>query len=361
MRKTIGIAGAAACLAAGLAVSLPAGAAPQALVPALERDLGLTTAQVHELLSREDAARALVPAVSEAAGTAFGGAWLDRGTLRVGVTDPALVNEVTAAGGTAAIVEHSADALNAVKSALDAKAETAPEEITGWYVDVPSNTVVVKTLSDTQAVQSFVDGLTPVRVTVVESRPRLYTDVIGGDAYYINESGRCSVGFAVEGGFVTAGHCGEPGATITGVDKTEMGVVEDSSFPDNDYAWVSVVDSWTPSPVVNGYGHGDVTVTGSEAAAVGASICRSGSTTGWQCGTVEALDETVQYAEGTVSGLTRTDACAEPGDSGGSWVSGTQGQGVTSGGSGDCASGGTTFFQPLGEILETYGLTLVTG
>jgi streptogrisin C len=61
-----------------------------------------------------------------------------------------------------------------------------------------------------------------------------------------------------------------------------------------------------------------------------------------------------------VTGLTRTNVCAEPGDSGGSWLSGNQAQGVTSGGSGNCSSGGTTYFQPVNEILSAYGLTLVT-
>ncbi|GAA4430602.1 alpha-lytic protease prodomain-containing protein [Actinokineospora soli] len=363
MRKTIGIVGGLAGLAAGVAVSLPAGAAPEALVPALQRDLGLTTEQVHSLLAKENAARALLPAVSEAAGSAFGGAWLDGGALRLAVTDPALVDEVAAAGGEATVVPHSASTLDNTKAAMDGRAAAAPDEVTGWYVDVRSNAVVVEALSTTPAVESFVDAVDgPVRVERAGERPRLYADVVGGDAYYIDGSGRCSVGFSVEGGFVTAGHCGQPGSQVTGADQnTAMGQFEGSSFPGDDHAWVSTNDSWTPSPVVNGYGNGDVTVTGSQEAAVGASICRSGSTTGWHCGTVQALDETVNYAEGTVTGLTRTDACAEPGDSGGSWVSGTEAQGVTSGGSGDCTSGGTTYFQPVNEILAAYGLTLVTG
>ncbi|WP_231510020.1 trypsin-like serine protease [Streptosporangium roseum] len=58
--------------------------------------------------------------------------------------------------------------------------------------------------------------------------------------------------------------------------------------------------------------------------------------------------------------MTRTNVCAEPGDSGGSFISIDQAQGVTSGGSGDCTSGGVTYFQPIGEILTTYGLSLVT-
>ncbi len=93
---------------------------------------------------------------------------------------------------------------------------------------------------------------------------------------------------------------------------------------------------------------------------MGASICRSGATTGMWCGTVQAKDQTVNYAQGAVTGLTQTNVCAEPGDSGGSWISANQAQGVTSGGSGNCTSGGTTFFQPVNEILSAYGLTLLT-
>jgi streptogrisin C len=111
---------------------------------------------------------------------------------------------------------------------------------------------------------------------------------------------------------------------------------------------------------VNDYNGGTVAVQGSTEAAVGASVCRSGSTTGWRCGTIQAKNQTVNYPEGSVTGLTRTSACAERGDSGGSWLSGNQAQGVTSGGSGNCTTGGTTFFQPVNEILQAFGLTLVT-
>nr|WP_308167771.1 trypsin-like serine protease [Catellatospora tritici] len=52
--------------------------------------------------------------------------------------------------------------------------------------------------------------------------------------------------------------------------------------------------------------------------------------------------------------------CAEPGDSGGSLIAGSQAQGVTSGGSGNCTSGGTTYFQPVNEILQAFSLTLMT-
>ena len=101
---------------------------------------------------------------------------------------------------------------------------------------------------------------------------------------------------------------------------------------------------------------------------IGGGVCRSGSTTGWHCGSVQQFNQTVNYGGGQiVYGLTRTNVCAEPGDSGGSFVSnpggGTrvQAQGMTSGGSGNCSSGGTTFFQPVNEALSYYGLTLITG
>jgi streptogrisin C len=147
---------------------------------------------------------------------------------------------------------------------------------------------------------------------------------------------------------------------VQGYNQVAMGSFQGSSFPGNDYAWVGVNSNWTPRPWVNNYSGGNVTVTGSTESAVGASICRSGSTTGWHCGSVQAKNQTVNYAQGTVTGLTRTNVCAEPGDSGGSWLSGSQAQGVTSGGSGNCSSGGTTYFQPVNEILSAYSLTLTT-
>jgi streptogrisin C len=101
---------------------------------------------------------------------------------------------------------------------------------------------------------------------------------------------------------------------------------------------------------------------------VGAAICRSGRTSGWRCGTIEATGQTVSYSSGeTILNLTRTTACSEGGDSGGSFITGPgQAQGVLSGGSGSCKgkqpnNRTRSFFQPLLPILSAYGLTLKTG
>jgi streptogrisin C len=194
--------------------------------------------------------------------------------------------------------------------------------------------------------------------------PRPQYDVRGGDPYYPNDApGHCSIGFAVQGGYVTAGHCGETGDTATGFNRVAQGTFAGSSFPGNDYAWVRTTADWTLLGVVYNYAGGTVPVAGSTPAPVGAAVCRSGFTTGWRCGEVEALDQTVNYVpEGTVTGLTRTTACSQAGDSGGSYIAGDQAQGVLSGGSGTCSSTtpARTYFQPLNEILTVYGLSLIT-
>jgi streptogrisin C len=143
-----------------------------------------------------------------------------------------------------------------------------------------------------------------------------------------------------------------------------MGTLGGSTFSLlGDYGKVDVTSPvWTLAGTVNRYGGGDLAVKGSIEAPIGASVCRSGSTTGWHCGTIKAKNQTVIYINGgAVGGLTQTDVCAEPGDSGGSFITGTgQAQGVTSGGSGDCTSGGETYFQPVNEALSAYGLRIVT-
>jgi streptogrisin C len=383
MNRVLAGAAAAILLPAGLAtalVAMPAGAAPSGPTPvapageaasaemlaAMQRDLGLTASAARSRITSDDRASRIELALRKQLGSAFGGAWLtaDAKSLIVAVTDNGKSAEVTAAGATPVLVSRSAGQLDTIKARLDAAAAKAPAtSVPGWYVDVKNNIVTVQARGGTAAAKAFIKAsgvdAKQVRVETTNEQPRLLYDVRGGDAYYIG-GGRCSVGFSVNGGFVTAGHCGNAGNSTTGYNQVAQGSFQGSSFPGNDYAWVSVNSNWTPQPWVNNYSGGNVIVAGSTVAAVGAAICRSGSTTGWRCGTVQAYNQTVNYAEGSVSGLTRTNACAEPGDSGGSWLSGQQAQGVTSGGSGNCSSGGTTYFQPVNEILSAYGRTLIT-
>ena len=325
---------------------------------ALERDLGLSPSQAQAREASEaTAAQAERTAVAQL-GESYAGSWYDaeRGVLVVAVAGP--TTKAAVADAETVSVSNSATELDAAKEALDAAGASAPDAVAGWHVDPSANQVVVTT-RDVAAAETFVAGsaAAPELVTVqyAPENPQPLADVVGGEAYIIDNSSRCSVGFAVRGGFVTAGHCGTRGATTTGPTGTFQG----SSFPGNDYAWVSTPND-TPVGVVDNYSGGRIAVKGSSDAPIGSSICRSGSTTGWHCGTIQARNSTVNYAEGSVTGLIRTTVCAEPGDSGGSAISGNQAQGVTSGGSGNCSVGGTTYFQPVNEILSAYGLTLKT-
>ena len=187
---------------------------------------------------------------------------------------------------------------------------------------------------------------------------------MGGNAYYIGATSRCSIGFPVTQRhperFRQRRPLRQDGQHHHGFNRVAQGVFQGSTFPISDYAWVAVNANWTAKPAVDNGDGGTVPVVGARVAIEGASVCRSGSTTDWHCGLIQQRDASVTYPQGTVFGLTRTNVCAEPGDSGGSFISIDQAQGVTSGGSGDCSAGGTTYFQPIGPILTAYGLSLRT-
>ncbi|MFI7463793.1 carbohydrate-binding protein [Nonomuraea sp. NPDC049646] len=343
---------------------------PQGLVDAMSRDLGITGGQAEARLVNEAAAAALEPTLRARLGASYAGSWVTGPTSTpiTATTDPAQVAAIAAAGVQARVVTRSLSSLDGVKARLDAASAKAPKSAPVWYVDVVNNTVVVLSSNPAKAaawVKASGADASAVQVVRSAEKPTLFYDVRGGDAYYIGSGTRCSVGFSVtkagsQGGFVSAGHCGTAGSSTSGSNRVAMGTFRGSSFPGNDYSWVEVNSQWTPTGVVYGYSAGILPVRGSTVAQVGSAVCRAGSTTGYHCGSVQQLNTSVTYQEGTVSGVTRTNVCAEPGDSGGSFISGDQAQGVTSGGSGNCSSGGTTYFQPVNEILSAYGLTLAT-
>ncbi|TDD86165.1 S1 family peptidase [Saccharopolyspora karakumensis] len=360
----LGAAGTVAALTAPATIAEPAGppVSPE-LVTAMQRDLGLTADQAVARLGQEAVAARADSVLRDALAGSYGGSYFDAtlGKLVVGTTDAAKSDEVRAAGAEPRQVGASERQLDGIVDALNARGAQAPAAVTGWYADVQENAVVVTTQPGTsEQARGFVRDAQvsqeSVRVLESPAEPETYADVVGGYAYYTASGARCSMGFAVQGGFVTAGHCGAPGERTT----QPTGYFAGSSFPGNDYAFVNTGTDDTGHPLVYDYSGGYVRVSGSAEAPLGSSICRSGSTTGWHCGTVLAKNQSVRYQEGTVSGLTRTNVCAEPGDSGGSFISGNQAQGMTSGGWGDCRTGGETYYQPVREALSAYGLTLLT-
>ncbi|BFU44431.1 S1 family peptidase [Krasilnikovia sp. MM14-A1004] len=364
MLATVTAAGFLGVPAAAATPADPAAVPSRAMVDQVATDLGLTPAGARTRLRAEYRAALIAPAARRAAGAAYGGAVFDPATanLVVGVTDPAAVASVRATGAAVRLVPRSLARLDATMRVLDAR--TAPRSVTGWRVDEAADLVVVTATGrgPTAPVRRFVAGLTGLRVDYRAAAVAPLAELIGGDAIY-GGNARCSLGFTARrttGAYLvlTAGHCTNIATSWSGFNRTVIGTRFGTSFPGNDYGSITVnLASWTPTSKIKG----GSSVLGSTVAPVGSSVCRSGSTTGYHCGIITARNQTVNYAQGTVFELTRTTVCAEPGDSGGPYVSGRQAQGVTSGGSGNCTSGGTTFFQPVAEILAAYSAALVVG
>ncbi|MEU7222564.1 S1 family peptidase [Streptomyces chrestomyceticus] len=197
------------------------------------------------------------------------------------------------------------------------------------------------------------------------SRTAAATAVRGGNVLY-SASGRCTVGFnATKGGryyAILEGRCvgGAQDWYADAARTVHAGVTEAVRFPGEDYALVRYTNPAVSSPGEVDLGGGrHLDITGAARPVVGQSVCLPGSTTGQHCGRVDAVNVGVTYPEGTVSGLVRTSACTEPGTAAGRpAVSGSSAVGLAVGGSGTCASGGTTYLQPVVPVLQAYGLTL---
>jgi streptogrisin B len=229
-----------------------------------------------------------------------------------------------------------------------------------WYIDGAADRVLVTADSTVSAAEvatiKKIAGSYAGAIRIKHVPGRFRPLLSAGAAIYGGQY-RCSLGFNVVKGstyyFLTAGHCGKVATTwYTNAGHTTLiGPTVNYSFPGNDYALVRYANTALSHP-------GGFTVAD---AFVGESVQRKGSTTGTHGGTVTALNVSVRYTgrlHGVVSGLIQTNVCAEPGDSGGPLYNGTKALGITSGGSGDCTSGGTTFFQPVREAANAYGVTV---
>jgi streptogrisin D len=310
-----------------------------------------------------DAAAALV----ERLGSRSAGTYADsNGRMVVTVTDAAAAREVRAAGAVPRVVERSGAQLAAATAALDRSARIPG---TAWWTDPVANEVVVSVDSTVtgarfEQVKAAADRLGGA-VRVQREAGVLSKLISGGQAIYAGGGGRCSLGFNVRNSagmyyFLTAGHCTNISASwyTNSSLTTYIGRRAGTSFPGNDYGMVQYNSSLTHPGTVYLYNgrYQDITTAGN--AYVRQTVWRSGSTTGLRSGSVAALNATVTYAQGTVSGLIRTTVCAEPGDSGGSLFAGSTALGLTSGGSGNCTTGGTTYFQPVTEALSVYGVSV---
>ncbi|MGP3988749.1 S1 family peptidase [Streptomyces sp. 3N207] len=346
-KRRIVLAGAgAAALAAGALTVTTANAAPEA-----------PTAKT---LSATSAAELASKLTSDLKGDA--GSYYDAKAkqLVVNVTDDAAKEKVEAAGAKARVVEHTLSQLTSAKDALTKNDVTG----TARAVDVKTNKVVVT--ADSTVKGAKLDKLKKQlkaqgdKAELKRTNGKFTTKIAGGDAIW-GDGSRCSLGFNVttkdgKPGFLTAGHCTTAIASWSdkegGQPIAESG---DGKFPGADYGIATYSGDTEHPSEVNLYDGGKQAISGAGEAEVGQKVTRSGSTTQVHDGTVKALDASVSYPEGTVDGLIQTDVCAEPGDSGGSLFAGDKALGLTSGGSGDCSSGGETYFQPVPAALDALG------
>jgi streptogrisin B len=243
-------------------------------------------------------------------------------------------------------------------SAVSAAVARSGVDGIAWYTDTAAGKVVVTADSTVSAAEFATvkrSAGASADAIAVKHTSGVFRPLLSGGAAIYGGGYRCSLGFNVVRGstyyFLTAGHCGKVATTwyTNSSHTTLIGPTINYSFPGNDYALVRYNNTSLSHP--GGFSAAN--------AFVGESVKRTGSTTGTHSGTVTALNVTVRYqGGGTVRGMIQTTVCAEPGDSGGPLYDSTKALGITSGGSGDCRSGGTTFFQPVREAANAYGVTV---
>ncbi|MER6282755.1 S1 family peptidase [Streptomyces sviceus] len=317
----------------------------------------------------------LASQLQELLGDAFAGSYYDSDSKQLVVNvisgDNNVVVQAKKAGAKVRQVDNSLTELAAGAKTLKEEA-TIPG--TAWAVDPRTNKILVTADSTVtgdkwNTLESTVKSLGSDMATVKKSAGTFKTFVSGGDAIF-GGGARCSLGFNVTAGdgspaFLTAGHCGVAAEQWSDTqDGQPIATVDQATFPgDGDFALVKYDDPATQAPSeVNVGGGQTVAISQAADAEVGLQVFRMGSTTGLADGQVLGLDATVNYPEGTVTGLIQTDVCAEPGDSGGSlFTQDGSAIGLTSGGSGDCTVGGETFFQPVTTALQAVGATLGAG
>jgi hypothetical protein len=289
-----------------------------------------------------------------------------------------------------------------VVAALSDEIEIVEARIEGYdlvvTVETPADARRVEAVGGTAVIGSgddrgitVIDGLAPA------------ADLRGGTPYIYSSSGgtfRCSVGFVgvntatMRTEMISAGHCrGTAGSlrqaatsnfpTISGgrvsapfADIGNAGLHVSGAFANPGYSDVTYYDlgitpvtasGWTAKPEVVTWGGNSssaplattpLTIRDAGPAMVGATICKSGATTGWTCGAITAVDGIFSVGPPALGcsspnycvGGIRADICVRPGDSGGPAMVGSRAVGITSASDtpeGSCGLGGAGVFATL--------------
>ncbi len=349
---------------------------PIELVDALQRDLQLSPDQYLErsalgqkLAEFAEIARVQFP-------DAFAGAWIDpSGTPIVGLAGndrEAARAAVEQAGFTSKDVERSQSQLESARTALTDWIGTLPPEIgklvRGVAIDITTNNVVLR--ADDAAgdllelLPPFLQGaarlvlgpaLAPLQPVAQGPESAYYAAdaFLGGDPYAAVGGGiglRCSLGFNATDGNgapvnISAGHC-DPNRTFAGTENASkaysmvgelsgpmIGTFEKTSLDGYDYSIIRPTPESAPRFANNGIrvpGAAPLGITGTADPVVGAPVCKAGNTSGFNCGVVTAVGQTVPVGQRVLADGFATNLCALQGDSGGTIVTGTLALGISS-------------------------------
>ncbi|WP_245663592.1 S1 family peptidase [Nocardia inohanensis] len=375
--RSAAIAAAALLVAGPLAGSAHAEPAkpelPAELIAAITRDLKISP---QDYLSRADTAQKLAAFATTAQRqfpAVFAGSWLDEAgkavvALAQGEDLDGARKAAQDAGFTVKDVAKSESTLRSEKNAFQKWLEGQPaavsKSVRGVAIDTMNNTLAVRVDQAGLALPGF---MSPARVIVMAAPPTAGEDIAQAGAIagagsgplaagdgYASVSGRmslkCSLGFnGVDRNNylvnITAGHCNPNiaatgGANSPGVYEmvgdrmgNQMGAFDKSVLGNQDYSLIAINGEYKDrfvNNLVRVPNAAPVGLTGVAVPVVGAPVCKSGARTGFSCGVVNAIDQTVQVGDRLLTQSFSANICALPGDSGGPIITGTQALGISS-------------------------------
>jgi streptogrisin C len=350
---------------------------------------------IDRLVAEAEASR-LAGVARDLLGDSYAGSWFDAQHLQLVVGTTATAgNELLSRLGVRTVpMKRSLSALREMRSRTREDFEATGiwgGKVTSLHIDYPTNQVVISVEAGSEEViQSSLGSGVHAESLRIETSPGRSVpvgwSVRGADEYtnddfdsQVSWDFKCSVGFSVVGGYLTAGHCGDRTHQVSGFNGSIQGSFSHSDVGDgNDRARVSTNSNWTPIPWVNGYGDGLISVPAEWAAlkeyVLYSTVCRYGQASNiGNCGTITESDVEEELAHGvteveyTVSGLKRTSACVKGGDSGGPFISpaDAQAQGITiSAIDQPCSADSTLYsdatFDPIAGPLSAFNAVMLT-
>jgi hypothetical protein len=406
----------AVLLAAAVAVAVPAtaqagtavtGDVEEGAVAQLADDWGVGLDEATARVARQDEVAALTPALEGALGDAFGGVWVDHargGRVAVGLTggptgevyelareygladvvrvDPVRYGQRALTGiadrladglmdanaGARAVVSVSVRTdLNQVELALPAGATAAQRAFVADAQRTYAGAVVV----------SGGDGL--VDVAVCTSPTNCDKPLQGGVHIHADNGTTCTGAFIVSGSGVkwmlTAGHC----LYYAGFSPWQYWWTKNNNGSNRkfggggqiwwfggangrDFAIISVdYASENPQPTIFASASGR-TITGTGSAVVGQYLCKTGQTTGYQCGYVTSTNYNATYPGGIpVKNMIKAGIYTCKGDSGGPNYLNHTAYGVTSGMTDTISAncGNSVITAKIGTALAVLGVALL--